>query len=121
MADLEYITLKEYIETKIHALEKQMEIKFDSINKATQIAITNNEKRLEGMNEFREQLENQSSTFITRNEHEIINKQIVDDIRSLRESRAELQGKASQNSVFIGYIISIVAIIISIITYFIKQ
>jgi hypothetical protein len=76
------------------------------------------DKRLEGMNEFRNQLKDQSTMFFTKAEHEQFGKRIEDDIRSLRESRASLEGKASQNSVLMAYVISGVSIIITIIAKF---
>jgi hypothetical protein len=76
------------------------------------------EKRLEAMNEFRSQLKDQASGFFTRNEHDQFSKRIEEDIRSLRESRAQLEGKASQNSVNIAYVIAGVSMIISLILHF---
>jgi cysteine sulfinate desulfinase/cysteine desulfurase-like protein len=55
------VSLKEYIETKLVALEK-----------ATEEAKSSLEKRLEGMNEFRAQLKDQTSTFITRVEFDAL-------------------------------------------------
>jgi len=58
----EAITLREYIDTRIDALEKR----FTDINRATDLAAKAIEQRLEGMNEFREQLRSQAGTFVTQ-------------------------------------------------------
>ncbi len=49
-------------------LERIIEIRFKGIEKATDIAKEGMEKRLDGMNEFRETLKDQASNFVTRTE-----------------------------------------------------
>ena len=49
-------------------LEKIIDIRFSSIEKATDLARAGIEKRLDSMNEFRETLKDQVSRFITRTE-----------------------------------------------------
>jgi hypothetical protein len=56
-----YVTLQKF-------LEKIIEIRFEAINQATELARMAMEKRLDSMNEFRETLRDQSSKFVTRNE-----------------------------------------------------
>jgi ABC-type antimicrobial peptide transport system permease subunit len=118
--------LKEYLESKIGALKEYTESRFEaykvytesrlvSLEKATSIAASNMEKRLEGMNEFRDQLRDQTGTFITRIEIESQIKKIEEDIKVLRESKANLEGKASQQSVYIAYLIALIGIIIGVI------
>jgi predicted nucleic acid-binding Zn-ribbon protein len=72
------------------------------------------EKRLETMNEFREQLKDQATTFITRREHDIL----LSDIQNLKETRAMLEGKASQMSVNIAIVFSLIGMVISIVRLF---
>jgi len=72
------------------------------------------EKRLDGMNEFRDTLKDQSGSFLTKSEFYTYRNKLDEDIRSLRESRAEIAGKASQTSVNIALLISIVGLILSI-------
>jgi hypothetical protein len=61
------------------------------------------------MNEFREQMKDQTSTFITKAEHSYV----VRDIENLKLSRATLEGKADQKSVNTLHLIAIVSFIIS--------
>ena len=101
----EQITLKEYFEVRVTALEK-----------ATTLAAEQMDKRLEGMNEFRGQLKDQGATFLTRNEYAIAHEKLCDDIKLLREFRAQLEGKASQQAVILAMIISVIGIILSIVS-----
>jgi hypothetical protein len=97
------VTLKDYFEMRIAALEK-----------ATEVSAAQLERRLEGMNEFRAQLKDQAAGFFPRSEHEIYTKKVDDDIRLLRESKAMLEGKASQLSVNITLFVAVIGIIVSI-------
>ena len=76
------VSLREYLETHIEALERANEIKCNS-----------NDKRIEAIEE---------------------------DIRSLRESRAELQGKASQFSFMVTLIISLLGFVVALISLFLR-
>jgi hypothetical protein len=149
----ENISLKEFIEekfldhrgiddVKFLGLETQFNIKVAALEKATIVASAAMEKRLEGMNEFRDQLRDQTVTFVTkpeyvqqinritedikglqenksqligRSEHDNMLVKLNDDIRILRESKANLEGKASQSAVNVAMIISIIGIILSIV------
>jgi hypothetical protein len=71
------------------------------------------EKRLEGMNEFRAQLNDQTTKLILRSEVEFELMRIKDDIRSLDRSRAEVSGKASQSWVNISLLISVIGLLLS--------
>jgi len=103
------ISLKEYFEQRFDTLEKDM-------NKAS----AQMDKRLEGMNEFRSALKDQSGKFLTKDEFNIQHLRVQDDIRILRESKATLEGKASQTSVFISYAIALISFVVAIISYFHK-
>lgn len=59
------------IEAKIDALCKKIDLRFDANEKAIDLARRDMERRLEGMNEFREQLTNQATTFLSRTEAQL--------------------------------------------------
>ena len=103
------VSLKEHVESRLVALEK-----------ATDLAARTLEKRLEGMNEFREALKNQTSLFVTRTEIDIQLSKINDDIRELRESKAMLEGKASQLYVTITLVVALLGLIIGVVGIFYK-
>jgi DNA-binding MurR/RpiR family transcriptional regulator len=79
------------------------------------VANTSLDKRVDGMDEFRGQLKDQAGGFYTKDAHDQYAKRIDEDINSLKETRAELRGKASQNSVFLASIIGIIGIIMGIV------
>jgi hypothetical protein len=97
------ISLKEYVDLKIGAIDK-----------ATSVAYASMEKRLEGMNEFRNQLKDQNITFITKAEYSAHMNKIEEDIRILRESKAQLEGKASQSDVNSLRLISYISLAIGL-------
>ena len=105
------IPMKDYVDRVLCEQRKYMDERFRAIEKSTGEAKEDMSVRLESMNEFRRQLKEQEATFITRPEHD----KIVQDIRELRESRAELQGKASMGAVYIAYIFGAINLIIGII------
>ena len=104
VTNMEYVSLKEYFEVRLNA-----------ISTSTKLAAESLEKRLENMNEFRELVNDQQKTFLTKSEYDIHHGTLVNDIRVLRESKALLEGKASQNSVYLAYLISALGLIIAII------
>lgn len=107
------ISLKEYFDNQFKGLRDYMDVKFKAIDDATRLASDNVNTRLEGMNEFRNAMKDQASKFITRDELGLTLAPICIDIRTLREDGARLDGKASQKSVTIAYIISAIAMLMS--------
>ena len=103
--DNDEVSLKEYIDIKINSMERAVDVASQGMN-----------KRLEGMNEFRQQLKDQTNTFLTRNEYETKHTLLADKISDLRESRAEMAGKASQKSVNITLLISILGLVIGLVS-----
>ena len=100
------ITWRDYVDTRLSALERAGELERKNL-----------EHRLDGMNAIRDQLRDQADSFVTNVEHDAVCdrlERIDRDIRELRESRAELAGKANQSSVLIGYLLSAIALIMSI-------
>jgi hypothetical protein len=103
------IPLKEYFDTRLN-----------SIDKALGLASAQMEKRLEGMNEFRDALKDQAGRFITRAELEAYLDKINFNIKSLELSKATLEGKASQQSVILTALLSLCSLILGIIGVFTK-
>jgi hypothetical protein len=105
----EFVTLKEYVESRIEAVEKGIEV----ANAVMQ-------DRLAGMNEFRDTLKDQASRFITREEVDIKLKSIEDRVQELQLSKAAMDGKASQTHANIIMVIAIIGLVISFISLFLK-
>lgn len=123
--------LDRLIEIRYNELLKYFESKLEAIELATQRALQSNEKRLEGMNEFREALKDQASRFLYKDEflaqYELVRK----DLKNLELAKAELTGKASTEdmkknerkattAMFIGAMSVLVAIIALIVTVIYK-
>jgi hypothetical protein len=123
------VSLKEYIESRLKAIEKAIEL-----------AQAANNIRLDTMNEFRGSLTDQASTFVSRQELSLTLAKLESEIKDLKNrdsiSRIEydtnhkvlegkidvlntykdtMTGKASQSSVNIAYVISGIGIIIGLV------
>jgi len=120
--DKQDVSLRDHIESRLAALEKSLDERFKSQEQAIAHALAANEKRLDGMNEFREALRDQSRQFSVKSDLDNLSavtckdiERLEEDIKSLNESRAEMRGKASQTQLVVAYIISIIGIIFGII------
>jgi hypothetical protein len=98
------VPLKEHIESRLDALEKASE-------EARRVL----EKRLEGMNEFREQLKDQAATFIARMEYTANNEKFRLMIDDLKKYQSTMEGKASQSTAIFSIILALSGLIISFI------
>lgn len=133
MENQNVIHLKEHldckVETSVSTLKTYVDLKFETLNKqlsfndkALGIASDNLKDKLEKMNEMRDQLNQQANTFATKLEMTAIKEKFDLAIGSLNISRAELEGKATQQSVdtakyiaMLGMAIGIAGIIIALI------
>jgi hypothetical protein len=104
------VSLKEYFETRLQSLDK-----------ATAVAQASMEKRLEGMNEFRDTLRDQAAQLVSRHEFASIIDKLNSEIQSLREFQVAVESKASQNSVLFVAALSVVGILISLAGLFWKR
>lgn len=107
------------------SLKEYFEARFDAMDKALKLAQEANESRLEGMNEFRKAMSDQAGHFVTRMEADTaknlmraeIQSELSDicaDVKLLQKSQNIAEGKASQSSVIIVFIISAIGIGISL-------
>ena len=108
-----FVPRSEY-EGQSHRLDEDVRLLRET-RASSEVSAAMLEKRLESMNEFRLQLKDQAGTFFTRNEHETYIVSIEKDLRVLRESKANLEGKASQSSVNIAYVLAAIGIAMSMI------
>ena len=123
-------SLRKQYEDKHNVLERTIGEKFLWLERSTQTVASVMEKRLDGMNEFRDALKDQMSRMATRTEleslksgmtalfsrqeHEAFQKVVESDLRVLRESRAELKGMASQASMNITFVLAAAGMILSV-------
>jgi len=98
------------------SLKEHFDSRLKSIEKSTDLAARTLEKRLEGMNEFRDTLKDQASRFVTREEMDLrtgANREAINELRTFKD---RLEGKASAQSVYIAYVISFVGIALAIVS-----
>jgi uncharacterized protein involved in exopolysaccharide biosynthesis len=133
----EYVSLRDYIDTLDAADRERTALQFDAMERAVEVAFAANTKRFEGVNELRAMAEDQAKRFASnadlgafreKMEAELKNirtsmskdvDSLKESIESLKLSRATLEGKASQNSVIIAYLIGLVGIVIGIFRLFV--
>jgi hypothetical protein len=99
----EAVSLKEHLESRIHALEK-----------ATTVAAAEMNRRLEGMNKFREELDQQTRTFVDKNDFEHRYEVLCGRIVSLETFKEQQTGKANQKDVTNALIIALIGIAVSV-------
>jgi len=100
---------------KLAEAEHKLDIRLAAVDERTILSASTLEKRMEGMNEFRGQLKDQSGTFITRVEWTSYKERLDADIRDLREDRALAAGKASQQSVNVASLIAVGSLLLGVI------
>lgn len=112
--------MEKLCEVRMADFHHMLDQRIQSVNEATRIAKDDMDRRLEGMNEFRATLQDQASRFVIRSEYNSAHERLVEDIRSLRESRAEIAGKASMSAVIFAYGIAVMGLVLSVISFFHK-
>ena len=105
------VSLRTYFDAKLDALEKSQGLVYEAMG-----------RRLDGLNQFREALRDQQSKFATcielaavRERLDVETTRFEKEIQALREFKATLEGKASQQSVIFAYALSILGLLIGII------
>ena len=116
------VSLKELVDTKLRAVEENVNTKIQAIEKATVLAADILKERLEHMNRFREEIERIQNTFLTKETYEDKHNRMMQMVDELRIAGAKIEGKASQKDVnrsnifaLVSLIIAILAVIVSII------
>jgi len=120
------VSLKEHLESKITSLEDKMSV----IMQLHQTAISKAEQtmnvRLENMNEFRAQMKDTASTYLTRAEfQQYVNGQdnrisiMNEKIKTFELDRATMSGKASITSLILPTAIAILSLALSLVKLFI--
>ncbi len=97
------------------SLREHVEARLDAMREAIDLARVGVDQRLEGMNQFREQLREQATHFVGRSEFEASMKTVESELRALREFRTAHEAKASQASVILVGAISLLGLILSVI------
>ena len=103
-----------HVDMQLTMFKENTEARFKSSDEAIGIATMNIDRRLAEMNEFRGQLKDQASTFITRQEYYSAHEAFRETMRKLENWQASIQGMATQKSVTGSYFLGMLAICIAI-------
>lgn len=129
--DWDFLTLKEYVDSKFEEADKRYEQRFmdsgTAVNAALQAAekaVTKaeaaSEKRFESVNEFRATLADQQRTFIPRAEADLRMGTLEAQVQALMTGNLERRAGGAGMRELWGYIIGIIGIIAILSKLFIK-
>ena len=122
------IPLKEYVEARLDAMQKQRDILFESSRAALAAAITAQkeavvkveiatEKRFESVNEFRSTLADQQRTFMPRIESERVYETIAARVTRLEQLEAQRTGQKSGLADGWGWAIAVLMFMLAMAEY----
>jgi hypothetical protein len=97
-------------EDRFKAMDEKTSLALTSSEKAVTKAETATEKRFDSVNEFRNTLKDQATTFITRPEVDAKFGAMEKDVQGLRESRSEAVGSAKAYALIMGVALLILQI-----------
>ena len=109
--------LRDYVDARFRALENAIELRAETHERALDIAHRGLEKRLEGMNEFRAQLRDQTATLLPRAEYELMHEKLCAEVRELRDFRIVVESKASQKAVTFATGLAVLASILALCSF----
>ena len=95
------VTLRDYFESQLEAYQR-----------AVEIATRTLDKRLDGMNEFRDTLRDQASRFVTRDEVNLLLAPMKGQLTELRTFMDRMSGKADIKAVYLGYALSLLGLVL---------
>ena len=110
-----FTTLKEYFDTRLVHICQKIEQHFDLLDRAVCKSEQAMEKRLEGMNEFRQSLEDQNRTFMPRKELESIIGDIQDKLNRLEKHQERIANMKQGGNIVWAYVLSGVSLLAALI------
>jgi len=118
---LNVVSLKDYIESIVGALEKNVNSKLDQMDRAVTKAENATERRFEGVNEFRAALQDLTRTFIPRQEIESMFKNTNDKLNAYCAKLDRIESMKQGGNVVWAYVlsgVSLMAALIALVTKF---
>lgn len=95
---------KEYTDLK----ENVLSARIDAIEQAVAKAECQLNKRLEGMNEFREEIKDHAARLLTRAEYEVAHRAVESELRKLELARSNQEGRESKNAILLSLTVSVI-------------
>ena len=112
LAQQSQVSQRDYFDRILVERDKKFDERFEFQKDAVASALASMDKRLDGMNEFRASLQDQTRNQVSKSEFQSFKDATDKDIRMLRESKAELDGMASQSSVNLSLGISVLGLLV---------
>lgn len=107
------VSLREYLESQIKWVDRHFASQITTINEKTAAAKEQIDKRLEGMNEFRDALKDQASRLATKDEVAALKDSTNERLQVLELGKANFEGKVAVLSVLVASVVSILIVGIS--------
>jgi hypothetical protein len=104
------------VQVAVTKAEEKLEQRFQAMQMAVTKAETSTEKRFESVNEFRQQLADQSRTFMPRQEYENIHKNLNEKVDGVVKKMDKIENLKQGGSVVWAYILAAVSFIAAIIS-----
>lgn len=108
------VSLRDHIQALLDAQRAYYESRLAALEKATEVATDTLNTRLAGMNEFRDTLKDQAGRFVTRDELGVRLDRVQAELNELRQFRDQLTGAASQKSVNVALLFSILSLALGV-------
>ncbi len=107
------VSLKEYLEAQIKWLDRHFDGQIRAIDISTAKAAAQIDKRLEGMNEFRDSLRDQAARFETKEGSDLKLRPIYDRLETLAQARAFADGKTMVISGLVAFGASVLVTVLA--------
>lgn len=114
------IPLRQYFDTQLDAVRLELNLQFELHDRALKLATAAMESRLEHLNELREAVTMQESKYLTKGEAQLRFDNLERDVRSLLLSQAKIEGKASQNSVVLAWLLGASGLLLGFVNVFMR-
>jgi hypothetical protein len=107
-------------QVQLEAMGKLITANVKELETRTETAKKELDIHLEILNKSKEALKEQAALYITRIEYDAEHRHLGTDVKALREWQVGMQAVATQKSVNISYVLSIIAILVAIISLVLK-
>jgi ATP-dependent Zn protease len=97
-------------EARIAELDRRYTLRFDLSERAITVALDAMNRRLDGMNEFRNTLRDQSNSFVSRPEWETREHALEEQVKQLELERENAVGRSQQTLLLMGVFFTILQI-----------
>jgi hypothetical protein len=110
------VTLAKHLETVIADYKVCMEQRFACLAEATDVARREMNRRLDGMNELREQLNRQEATYLTKTDYSARHEGLVAKIDEVRSRMDKLEARSTGLNAGWAYLIGIAGLMSAVIS-----